>query len=449
MKKKNPAIPALSLALCLTMSLPLSACAAGTTNSNSDSNSNPEDIKAITNLVDDTNNQNQADDESVKLEVKDGSAVFPAGITSIGREAFIDNEELTSVVIPDGVTEIGNQAFSGCKNLTSVTIPDSVTKIGLGAFFQCEKLTSVALPKGLTTLEYSLFYGCSNLTDVTIPDSVTKLNEEVFNYCESLTNVVIPNGVTEIGQLAFANCTKLASVTIPESVKTMGENIFLDCKALTIYGVAGSQAESYAKEASLPFANKPAGASTATPGNDTTKPTAAVAFTDVVETSPFIDGIRWAVEKNITAGTGNGTTFSPNDKCKNGQILTFLWRANGSPEPTLKTNPYSDSSSIPAAFQKAALWAYEKGLVSGPNFNADMLCTRSMAVTYLWVLAGSPKVATAASFTDVSSESGYAEAVSWAVEKGITTGKTGAMFAPEDTCTRGQIVTFLYRDMGK
>ena len=97
---------------------------------------------------------------------------------------------------------------------------------------------------------------------------------------------MIPDGVTEIGQLAFANCTVL------ESVKTMGENIFLDCKALTIYGVlvVGSQAD--AKEDNLFLANKPAGASTATPGNDTTKPTAAVAFTDVVETSPFIDGIR-------------------------------------------------------------------------------------------------------------------------------------------------------------
>lgn len=165
-------------------------------------------------------------------------------------------------------------------------------------------------------------------------------------------------------------------------------------------------------------------------------------FTDVATSAYYADAVTWAVEKNITSGT-SGTTFSPDTTCTTAQILTFLWRANGSPEPTL-ANPFQDVSDKDY-FAKAALWAHETALVSGDTFDGSAPCTRSMTVTYLWKLAGSP-VSPGGGFTDVSTDAEYAQAVSWAVAQTITSGTSATTFSPDATCTRGQIVTFLYRN---
>lgn len=162
-------------------------------------------------------------------------------------------------------------------------------------------------------------------------------------------------------------------------------------------------------------------------------------FEDVAISSYFCQPVRWAVDENITGGT-SATTFSPYDTCTTAQILTFLWRANGSPAPT------GSNAAVPAGqyYSDAVNWAYENGLVSGTTFDAAAPCTRSATVTYLWKLAGSP-AADSTAFTDVAAEAEYAQAVAWAVAEGITTGSTATMFSPNTTCTRGQIATFLYR----
>lgn len=168
-------------------------------------------------------------------------------------------------------------------------------------------------------------------------------------------------------------------------------------------------------------------------------------FTDVKTGDYFAEPVKWAVEKKITAGT-SATTFSPNQNCTTAQILTFLWRANGSPKPT-KSNPFTDVKSGDY-YAEAAAWAYEKGMVSGSTFGGNAPCTRSMAVTYMWKAAGSPN-AKASSFTDVPANADYAQAVAWAVEQDITSGTGNGQFSPNSTCTRGQIVTFLYRAFAK
>ena len=168
-------------------------------------------------------------------------------------------------------------------------------------------------------------------------------------------------------------------------------------------------------------------------------------FTDVKKTDWFADPVLWAVEKNITAGTSD-TTFSPNADCTTAQILSFLWRANGSPKPTT-VNPFSDVKSGDY-FADAAAWAYEKGIVSGETFGGNTLCTRSMAVTYMWKAAGSPN-AGRSDFTDVPASADYASAVAWAVEQGVTAGTSNTTFSPDSVCTRGQIVSFLYRGLEK
>lgn len=166
------------------------------------------------------------------------------------------------------------------------------------------------------------------------------------------------------------------------------------------------------------------------------------AFTDVADSAYYAAPVAWAVENGITSGTTT-TTFSPNATCTTAQILTFLWRAKGSPEPTSKTNTFTDIKESDY-YYKAALWAKENGLISGTTFNGSTPCTRAATVTYLWKLAGSPSAASA-SFTDVPVTAKYSQAVAWAVSKGVTSGTSATTFSPDTTCTRAQIVTFLYR----
>ena len=163
-------------------------------------------------------------------------------------------------------------------------------------------------------------------------------------------------------------------------------------------------------------------------------------FTDVADNSPFRAAIGWAVKEGITNGT-SATTFSPGNTCTTAQILTFLWRANGSPNSNAAC-PASDVAET-SPFYKALCWANEKDLMTKGSGSTP--CTRAAAVTYLWKLAGSPKMSVNSSFTDVPASADFAQAVAWAVEQGVTNGVSASEFAPDSTCTRGQIVTFLYR----
>ena len=152
-------------------------------------------------------------------------------------------------------------------------------------------------------------------------------------------------------------------------------------------------------------------------------------FSDVAAGSAFEQSIKWAVDQNITKGKTD-TTFGPSDTCTVSHILTFLYRAAGSP------NASSNERDAVTA------WAKSLGIDTG---SLDAPCTRAMAVSFMWKAAGSPAPSRTAAFADVSSSADYAQAVSWAVEKGITNGTSSASFSPNTTCTRGQIVTFLYR----
>ncbi len=169
-----------------------------------------------------------------------------------------------------------------------------------------------------------------------------------------------------------------------------------------------------------------------------------LAFTDVAATSPYYDGIEWAVDEGITNGT-TATTFAPYQNCTRAQIITYLWRAAGSPEPASMEPAYTDVTDTSLYFFKAVQWASEQGLVEGETFDPYAGCTRAMAVYFMWVAADSPEAA-ASSFTDVAADADYAAAVNWAVAQGVTLGTgDGSTFSPDTVCQRGQIVTFLYR----
>ena len=170
-------------------------------------------------------------------------------------------------------------------------------------------------------------------------------------------------------------------------------------------------------------------------------------FDDVDPGAYYAEAVDWAVEKGITAGTG-ATTFSPEDGCTRGQVVTFLWRTEGEPEPAGSANPFRDVKPGDY-FYKAVLWAVEKGITKGTSktaFSPDDVCTIGQIVTFLHRWKGEPKPAGSVNpFRDVKTADYYFEPVLWAVEKGVTTGTDKTHFSPGDDCTRGQIVTFLKR----
>ena len=169
-------------------------------------------------------------------------------------------------------------------------------------------------------------------------------------------------------------------------------------------------------------------------------------FVDVAESAYYADAVAWAVAEGITSGT-SATTFSPNASCTRAQMVTFLWRAAGSPKAT-GSNPFSDVTSG-SYYYDAVLWAVENGITSGTSattFGPDATVTRGQTVTFLYRAAGSP-AASRSSFADVSADAYYADAVAWAVSEGITSGTGNNAFSPDADCTRGQIVTFMYRNM--
>ena len=481
------------------------------------------------------------------------SVTIPDSVTGIRNSAFSGCTGLTDVTIPNSVTDIGNFAFSDCTGLTSITIPSSVTNIGNYVFQYCEKLTEInaeednsayssddgvllnktqtmlkncpegkngeyIIPKTVTEIRDNAFKNCSSLTNVMIANSVKSIGESAFENCSSLTSITIPNGVTSVGYNAFYECKNLISVTIPNSVTTIGDFTFSDCSSLSNVAIpdsvtsidksafldcdiedvyyAGSEAEW--KEVSIQSGNYYLTRARIHYGGTmeshiytdiVTEPTctergytthtctcgisyvdsytnalghdykngectrcgekdpnaAAPSFVDVPSTSYCYDAVQWAVENGVTAGTDT-THFSPNAGCTRAQVVTFLWRAAG--KPIVETDVSFTDVSTGAYYYEAVKWAVANGITAGTDaahFSPNATCTRGQVVTFLYRAAKSPSVSTVSSFSDVAAGSYCYNAVSWAVANGITAGTGGNRFSPNATCTRGQVVTFLYR----
>ena len=169
-------------------------------------------------------------------------------------------------------------------------------------------------------------------------------------------------------------------------------------------------------------------------------------FTDVPAGSYYEDAVIWAVDKGITTGT-SATTFNPNGICTRAQAVTFLWRAAGSPAAKSSAMPFADVKAG-SYYETAVLWAVENGITKGTSdtmFSPDATCTRAQIVAFLWRSEKSPAAGTANPFADVKSTAYYADAVLWAVKENITKGTTNTTFSPDADCTRAQIVTFLWR----
>ena len=258
--------------------------------------------------------------------------VLPETVTAIRPDAFRGCTALKDITWSKALETIESCAFQNCSALTDVTIPDSVKSIGFGVFSNCSALSAVTLPDGVKELGGQLFNNCDALTTVTIPDSVTSIGEQVFYDCDALTTVKLGSGLTEISESTFEHCDVLESLRIPRRVTTIGDNAFKDCvkltsitiprsvtkissnafsypKILTIYGVAGTYAETFANENSIKFVDQQIKATAAS--LDKTELTinkgAAAQLNLSVTPENFTDIVDWkSTDTNIVTVSDNG-----------------------------------------------------------------------------------------------------------------------------------------------
>lgn len=243
--------------------------------------------------------------------------------------------------------------------------------------------------------------------------------------------------VSTVQTVAFSGLSSGTAYTLKSyAVSPVGRSDILSQTVTTASGSSGGHTSS-GGNSSRPSDPKP-------PVNDP-----STGFTDVKNDAYYADAVKWAVDRGITNGQTT-TLFGAEASCTRAQIVTFLWRAAGSPVPQTTKNPFTDLSED-AYYYQAVLWAVEQGITVGTTettFDPDQTCTRGEAVTFLHRNAGEPVVAGNHGFQDVNGSDYYDNAVQWAKEKSITSGTTETTFSPNARCTRGQIVTFLYRNLG-
>ncbi len=418
------------------------------------------------------------------------SVVIDEGITSIGNYAFAGSFRLTGVSLPSTLESIGDRTFEDCGALSAVTIPQNLKTIGQRAFFMCHKLESIELPASVTSIGERAFYNVA-LTGIwvdpenafyssdengvlfnksktklihapsmlqgeySIPESVTIIENFAFLGC-GITAVTIPQGVTTVGYGAFEWCEELSQIRFPASVNSIGGRAFNGCTSLISIVFAGNAPyiddDVFTKVTATAY--YPEGNETWTSlvmqncnGSITWVSYTPAPFTDVPLEKYYYVPVVWAYTNGITTGT-SATAFSPDRECTRGQIVTFLWRAAGEPEPTITENPFTDVEEDDF-YYKAVLWAVEKGITNGASattFNPKGACDRAQVVTFMWRAVGKLSPTSANNpFVDVPEGKYYHDAVLWAVEQEITNGTSPTKFSPDSICNRGQIVTFLYR----
>jgi len=255
----------------------------------------------------------------------------------------------------------------------------------------------------------------------------------------TVTKVIIGKDITSIGQNAFSSCDDLTDLTIEKGVQEIENSAFGGATSLTDLYYGGTKEEWETITIGNPnFENVTI--------HYTEEVPVANPFTDVPEWQYYYNPVLWALKEGVTSGV-SATEFGPDQACTRAQVVTFLWRANGCPTPTSSTNPFTD---VPAGqyYTDAVLWAVEKGITSGTSlttFEPDATVTRGQFVTFLYRAEGSPSCSNGNPFTDVYDWAYYYKPVLWAYENGVASGTSAITFGPEEACTRGQVVTFLYR----
>ena len=321
--------------------------------------------------------------------------VVEEGVSNLG-DGFMNNNypNLTEVILPSTLSSIENFCFWNCTGLTSINFPENFLHFG-GRAFQNTGLRSITL---------------SNTRDI----YNTLMAGYAFAYCPDLENVYFTGNAWDIDEEAFLGSTLTA--WYPSGNATWTEEVRQN------YG-----------------------------GKITWNAYDPDLFMDIPVNSFYYAPVKWARDNKITAGVSD-TLFGSADKCNRAQAVTFLWSAAGKPEPTITSHPFTD---VPAGSfcEKAVLWALEKNITSGTDethFSPLATCNRATIVTFLYKALGSPELIAAENpFEDIPDESWYTAPVLWAKEAGITSGTDATHFSPASLCNRAQMVTFLYSAYNK
>lgn len=401
-------------------------------------------------------------------------------------------DQITGIVIHGGITKVGAYAFYECSNVRSLVLGEGIQQIGQRAFSSLDKLGELVLPSTLTDIGQWAFESCGAIQRLIIPASVTHIGLEAFQMCWDLEKLIfLGNAPTD-----SAGCLDYCDATVyyPAENPTWTEQV-KSSMSFTVTWVAethnyvpvvtaatcvdggyttytcSSCEMSYTSDFVSPTGHNMKEATCTRPktcqnagcrategeplghsysdGFCTVCGVEEPPFPDVIHGEFYYDAVKWALAEGITTGL-TPNKFGPDESCTRGQIVTFLWRSAGCPEPESRDCPFTDVDSR-GFYYTAMLWAVEQGITNGYGsesvFNPDGVCTRSQIVTFLHRAAGSPESGSAVNqFTDIRENAYYYHAVLWAVEQGITKGYGSEMtFFPDGFCTRGQCVTFLYR----
>ena len=422
------------------------------------------------------------------------SVELPAGLTRLGKYAFNECPELTRAVMsPNPDTVYDGSVFVDCPKLTeivltegmkkipvelakntgleSIEIPDSIVTIGGSAFYGT-KIAELVIPASVEVIAPYAFWDCDNLTHVEIPYSVCVADSDIFAYCDNLSlsvydgtagyyyaeesgipYTVLPGPGPEAYHAIMLDVSKNGSVSVSAKHAHQGQIITITAQpdegcsliSLVLYYDALEEKNLYIQQISdttftfvMPDCTVLAEIVFLNP---------ELPYVDVDPKAYYYVPVLWAHTFEITAGV-DATHFGPNNACTRAQVVTFLWRAAGCPEPTATEHPFVDIQEG-SYYYKAVLWAVENGITAGvdaTHFGPNQGCTRAQVATFLWRACGQPEPLTQENpFRDTNPNSYYYKAVLWAVENGITAGTGNNRFSPDNICTRGQIVSFLYR----
>ena len=295
----------------------------------------------------------------------------------------------------------------------------------------CKKLAAVNFAGSTAYLGERAFKNCTGLTEMYVPASGI-LYDGTFAGCTKLAGVALEYGNMYVEEGAFSGCTSLEYIYLPASIEQIYTKDFKGLKDVVVSGLEGSAADRFATKMGFEFEAEeyPEGL-----------------FTDVVGGRFYSVPVLWAASTGVTQGYQDGS-FRPGEVCKRWQMVMFIWRFFGEPEAT--TTP--DFKDVPktAIYYDAVQWAAENRITNGTgngNFSPDREVSRGMVVTMLNRLDGEPKASTTTTtFTDVTKNS-YYDAILWAQEVGVTKGYSDGTFKPNKTCTRGEIVTFMNRNL--
>ena len=381
----------------------------------------------------------------------------------------LGHDMVTDAAVPATCTETGLTEGSHCSRCDYKVAQEVTPKLGH------DMITDAAVPATCTKTGLTEGSHCSRCDYKVVQEVTPKLGHDM------ITDAAIPATCTETGLTEGSHCSRCDYKVAQEVTPKLGHDWDTpryawssDHSAITATRVCkndashteseqGKVSSAVTKEATYDaegeitytaaFTSPAFATQTAvvkTPRLERPTP-AENPFTDLANGSYYYDAVLWAVENGVTAGT-SANAFSPDNGCTRAQVVTFLWRAAGQPEPSSNYNPFTDVDAD-AYYYKAVLWAVEHNVTSGTSattFSPDGTCTRAQIVTFLWRYEGQPEPKTASNpFSDVAGDAYFAKAVLWAAENGVTSGTSATTFSPEATCTRAQVVTFLYRDVKK